>query len=84
MNKERKPLTLSEIHEFDIKKVMENIEYLDTLVYKCDARSVLEMLNARNGLSWLEDRGLIGASATVLYNKRLKDIGEKFKAKCGC
>lgn len=41
MNKERKHMTLSEMHELDAKKVIIDIDYLDVLVDSCDKRSVL-------------------------------------------
>lgn len=84
MNKERNPLTLAKMHELGIKKVMDSIDHLDALVYKCDKRSVLEMLDVSNGLSRLSYRNIIGGPGLVIANKRLRDIGEKFKARCSC
>lgn len=84
MNKERKPLILSEMHEFDIKKVMDDIEYLDAIVDSCNYTSVLEMWKARNGLQLLSDKERITLSQFVTANKRLEDIGKKFQQKCDC
>ena len=84
MNKERKPLTLAEMHGLDAKKVMIDIDYLDVLVDSCDKRSVLEMWRARNGLGHISDRELITLAQFVTANKRLEEIGNKFKKKCDC
>lgn len=84
MDKERKSLTLAEMHGLDVKKVMDSIDHLDTLVYRCDKGSILEMFNTKNSLDILIDKGLIGPPASVIANKRLKDIGEKFKSRCSC
>lgn len=84
MNKERKPLILSEMHEFDIKKVMDDIEYLDAIVDSCNDASVLEMWKARNGLQFLSDKERITLSQFVTANKRLEEIGKKFQQKCDC
>lgn len=84
MNKERRSLTLSEMHELDIKKVMDDIDYLDVLIDSCDKRSVSEMWRARNGLGLLSDKERITSAQFVTSNKRLEDIGNKFKNKCSC
>lgn len=84
MNKERKPLTLSEMHELDVKKVMIDIDYLDAIVDSCDDRSVLEMWRARNGLGLLSDKERITLAQFITVNKRLEEIGNKFKNKCKC
>lgn len=91
MNKERKPLTfqdskmsLTEMHELDVKKVMIDIDYLDTLVDSCDDRSVLEMWRSRNGLNLISDKEYITLAKFVTANKRLEEIGNKFEKKCKC
>ncbi len=84
MNKERKPLTLSEMHELDVKKVMDDIDYLDAIVDSCDDKSVLEMWRARNGLGLLSDKERITLAQFVTTNTRLEEIGNKFKNKCKC
>jgi hypothetical protein len=81
---ERKPLTLSEMHELDVKKVMIDIDYLDVLVDSCDNRSVSEMWRSRNGLGLLSDKERITLDQFITMNKRLEDIGNKFKNKCKC
>ena len=84
MNKERKSLTLSEMHELDVKKVMDDIDYLDAIVDSCDDKSVLEMWRARNGLGLLSDKEYITLAQFRTANTRLYDIGNKFKRKCDC
>lgn len=84
MNKEREHLTLSEMHELDVKKVMDDIDYLDAIVDSCDDKSVLEMWRARNGLGLLSDKEYITLAQFRTANTRLYDIGNKFKRKCGC
>lgn len=83
-NEDRKPLTLTEMHELDIKKVMENIDYLDTIVDMCDNRSVLEMYKTMSSLYWISDRELIKLSEFRTASRKLEKIGEKFKSKCNC
>lgn len=84
MKEERKALTLAEMHELDVKKVMIDIDYLDVLADSCDKRSVLEMWRARNGLGHISDRELITLAQFVTANRRLEEIGNKFKNKCSC
>ncbi len=84
MNKERKPLTLSEMHELDVKKVMDDIDYLDTITDSCDNRSVSEMWRSKNGIGLLFDKERITLAQFVTANKRLEEIGNKFKNKCKC
>lgn len=84
MNKERKPLTLTEIHELDVKKVMENIDYLDAIVDSCDNKSVLEMYKTLSDLYWISDRELIKLSEFRTKSRRLEEIGNKFQNKCNC
>ena len=81
---EEKPLTLTEMHELDVKKVMIDIDYLDVLVDSCEKRSVLEMWRARNGLQLLSDKERIASAQFVTANTRLEEIGKKFKNKCNC
>lgn len=84
MNKERKPLTLAEMHELEVKKVMIDTDYLDVLVDSCDNRSVLEMWRSRNGLQHLSDNERITLAQFITANTRLENIGNKFKNKCSC
>jgi hypothetical protein len=84
MKEERKHLTLSEMHKLDVKKVMDNIDYLDAIVDSCDDRSVLEMWRSRNGLGLLSDKERITLAQFVTTNKRLEEIGNKFNNKCKC
>lgn len=74
MNKEREHLTLSEMHELDVKKVMDDIDYLDATVDSCGDKSVLEMWRARNGLQLLSDKERITLSQFRTANTRLYDI----------
>lgn len=84
MNTERKSLTLTEMYGLDVKKVMTDIDYLDAIVNSCDDKSVLEMWRVRNGLGHISDRELITLAQFVTANKRLEEIGNKFKNKCSC
>lgn len=72
------------MHELDVKKVMDNIDYLDAIVDSCDNKSVLEMWRARNGLGLLSDKEYITLAQFRTANTRLYDIGNKFKRKCDC
>ncbi len=81
---ERKPLTLSETHELDVKKVMDDIYYLSSIVDSCDNRSVSEMWRARNGLGLLSDKEYITLAQFRTANKILEELGNKFKIKCKC
>ena len=80
----RKLLTLSEMHELDVKKVMEDIDYLDTIVDYCDRKSVSEMWRFRNGLGLLADKEYITLAQFRTANLRLEEIGNKFSTKCKC
>lgn len=84
MNKERIHLTLAETHGLDVKKVMDNIEYLDAIVDSCDDKSVLEMHKTLSSLYWISDRELIKLSEFRTANQRLEEIGKKFLKKCDC
>ena len=83
MNKERN-LTLTETHKLDVKKVMKNIDYLDTIVDLCSDKSVLEMYKNLSSLYWISDRELIKLSEFRTASRRLEEIGNKFKNKCDC
>ena len=84
MNDYRKHLTLLEIHDLDVKKVLEDIDYLDAIVDSCDNRSVSEMFRARNGLQLISDKEYITLAQFVTINRRLEEIGNKFTIKCKC
>ncbi len=79
----RKPLTLSETHELDVIKLMNDIDYLNVIIDQCDKGSVSEMWKVRNNLQLLSDKELIGLAKFVTTNRRLEEIGNKFK-KCNC
>jgi len=79
-----KPLTLSEMHELDVKKVMEDIDYLDAIVDNCDKKSVVEMFRAKNGLELISDKEYITLAQFRTANRRLEEIGNKFSIKCRC
>ena len=72
------------MHELDVKKVMNDIDYLDTIIDMCDNRSVSEMYKTMSNLYWISDRGLIKLSEFRTASRRLEEIGKKFKAKCNC
>lgn len=86
MKKERH-LISTEMHtadqEYDIKKIMNNIDYLDTIVDMCDNKSVLEMYKTMSGLCWIHDRELIKLSEFKTASRKLEEIGKKFKT-CNC
>lgn len=84
MKEVRKPLTLAEMHELDVKEVMNNIDYLDAIVDSCDKKSVLEMYKTLSSLYWISDRDLIKLSEFRTASRRLEAIGEKFKNNCNC
>lgn len=86
MKKERH-LILTDMHtadqEHDVKKIMNDIDYLDTIVDMCDNKSVLEMYKTMNGLYWISDRELIKLSEFRTASRKLEEIGKKFKM-CNC
>jgi len=79
----RKSLTLSQTYELDVTKLMNDIDYLNVIVDQCDKGSVSEMWKVRNNLQLLSDKDLIGLAKFVTTNRRLEEIGIKFK-KCKC
>ena len=82
--KSTKVLSTEEMKDLDVKKVMNNIKYLETITDICENSSVLEMYKTMNDLYWISDRGLIKLGEFRTNSKRLEEIGKKFKVKCLC